>query len=233
MQFPIAIAAVLFGLNSSHSPIDSAHVNSGLTNSSASAVDTLEPSEIIIVEGQRRWYNQMWNELIGLDGEWEEFVDGQASVLRPLSDACSIGIRATWKDQVIYTPITRKGEVIVDAGWIRVDPFGQRSSTAGNGGVPDPLFLQSPGACTRSIDTTMVVHIAQEGDCWNEIPDAGNCSGGWSCSGSGSAGCTVEFVMQSNARVPSETYDVECGVGLSYSTCDDGNGKRSICIREG
>jgi hypothetical protein len=122
---------------------------------------------------------------------------------------------------------------VIDRGWIRIAPFEHSPFGAEAAGLEALALIHVQGDCSRSIDADTVAEVHEVGNCWIPSPPDDGCTGSATCGGGGGGDCTLEFVMHSNARIAADTFAAECGAGLSYSFCGDGEGGNYYCIREG
>jgi hypothetical protein len=184
-------------------------------------------TEIKVLEHSHRWYNEIWNEFLGMDGEWEE-VDGAAGVvLRPLDEHCSLGIYSYVLDEVHYLPVPLEGEVTFVRGWIRINQLGRSERSVA---ALAPVAAQTIGDCDTRFDSTTVSGLDIGGSCWEDSQSSEDCGSVQTCVANGGEGCTLDFTLAANMGNTTTHFNSECGEPLVFSECTDDEGRTIYCV---
>lgn len=207
------------------------------------AVDSSEPllavaaaeQDIVVLEGQTTWFNQLHVDFLGTNGEWvEEEIDGDTVVLHPQNDECSFGLHLQWNDQIVYFPMDETSELAFDGTWIKVDQLGRGIVLAAD---QEDAFYSGVGAaiaseCSVQISMSQVASMDMNGDCWQSNLNPGDgCAMSVSCSAMDAGGsCRLRVINANGSSVPGMNFNAECGTPVTVSECQAGTGRSVLCI---
>jgi hypothetical protein len=193
---------------------------------STSAVSITANAEVELKEGARRFYNERWNELLGIEGDWDEVQGADGTVLRPRSEDCVLGIYSFVRDEVHYLPVPVEGQVRFAKGWIAIDQVGEWKRG------PSQLLQNKPSDCDTSYGEDEIADYTLNGDCWQSQDTMEDCQVALGCSGNGSTGCGVTLQLASGMRTSESHYEGACGESLYFSVCTDDEGQDTFCVDE-
>lgn len=227
MQFPIGVGIGLLGFASAATTIDQAEDVSRVASTPPREERSItDDTQIVVIEGVHRWYNLLWNDLLGIDGEWEEIETEDGTVLLPLDEQCSVAVRPLWKDEIHYLPVPRGGELRMESGWLEIDQVG-RSKRAAE--FVDLALARSFEGCDYRYSAGAVHQIEESGGCWEDSGSSG-CATAKTCASSGGNGCSLELIVSEGMGVMAMTFEGECGAVLSYSRCVNQDGTGTVCV---
>ena len=232
MHLSIALATGLFGL----SPLALAPNPSAPASPPNAAGWTLQPTisattDVKVLEGAQRWYNELWNELVSIDGDWDEVAGAAGVVLRPKGTECTLAVYSQVSDELHYLPVPEDGQVTFVDGWIRIDQVGAWRRS-GSGGAAMSM-TKGPQGCAASYTNDEVSSVTFSGGCWEEQEPSGDgCGEVQICGVDGAQGCKVTFGLTSMMRGTGTEFESECGGDLVFKRCTD-DGQSSYCVEQG
>lgn len=229
MQVPIVIGIGLFGLLSLATKLEG-----GATRvSTSSEGEQAESSRgggngVIPVESGQHWFNLERNELLGIEGTWDEVHSVRGTTLYPLDEDCALVVGVRSKREIRHHKVSAKGSASIERGWLVIDQgVGPRPEWRGGSGA---RLMAAPN-CDHVFRSQDISCASTSGPCWEMTQYSEQRQEG-ECNVDAGLGCQLEITSVEGASAVTHSFQVECGSDLSFvADCTD-DGTWTVCITE-